>query len=149
MTEKPVLRDGNRSEKGICKGGLLSTLTDKILVSEIECVAAIGVTAEERKVKQRLSVDVEVSTDTRRAAQTDRLKDTIDYAQIVTLVVELAGSREFHLVETFAELIAGRVRADLGGGTIRVVVRKSPPDLSDQVRFVSVEIARTPEEAGS
>jgi dihydroneopterin aldolase len=111
-------------------------------VSDIDCVAAIGVTPEERTMKQRLSVDVEVTTDVRKAAGSDSLKDALDYAEVVRLVVKLADSRDFHLIETFAELIAGRVLSDLTGDTVRVVVRKLTPVLSSRVRFVSVEIVR-------
>ena len=47
---------------------------DKILISSIDCVAAIGVTAEERTIKQRLSIDVEILTDAAPAAHTDSLR---------------------------------------------------------------------------
>ena len=127
----------------ICDEGLsLTAPSDKIHVSDIDCVAAIGVTPEERTMRQRLSVDVEVATDVRQAARSDSLKDALDYAQIVNLVVELAGSRDFHLIETFAELIASRVLSDLNCETVRVVVRKLTPVLSSRVRFVAVEIVR-------
>ena len=120
----------------------MRTPPDKICVSDIDCVAAIGVTPEERTIKQRLSVDVEVATDIRKAARSDSLKDALDYAEVVKLVLDLAASRDFHLIETFAELIAGRVLSDLSGDTVRVVVRKLTPVLSSRVRFVAVEIVR-------
>ena len=142
MTGKRGLRAGYPWKKGICEGVSLTTLPDKICIFDIDCVAAIGVTSEERTMKQRLSVDVEVTTDVRKAAGSDSLKDALDYAEIVRLVVELADSRDFHLIETFAELIAGRVLSDLKGETVRVVVRKLTPVLSSRVRFVSVEIVR-------
>ena len=142
MTGKRDLRAGNSWKKGIGEAIALTTPPDKIFISDIDCVAAIGVTAEERTMKQRLSVDVEVATDLRNAARSDSLKDALDYAEVVRLVVELAGSRDFHLIETFAELIAGRVLSDLSGDTVRVVVRKLTPVLSSRVRFVSVEIVR-------
>ena len=124
---------------------VLTIFPDKILVSEIHCVAAVGVSHEERTLRHRLSVDVEVTTDLRVPARTDSLEDALDYAEIVKLVVELAGSRDFHLIETFAELVAGRVLADLGGETVRVLVRKQPPVLSGPVRFVAVEVVRSRE----
>ncbi len=120
----------------------MTTPADKILVADIDCVAAIGVTPEERTMKQRLSVDVEVSTDIRKAAGSDSLKDALDYAAVVKLVVELAGDRDYHLIETFAELIAGRVVSDMEADTVRVMVRKLTPVLSSRVRYVSVEIVR-------
>src|SRR5438445_13690197 len=59
---------------------------DKILIAAIDCVAAIGVTSEERTIRQRLSIDVEIATDTTRAAQADSLKEALDYSKVATQV---------------------------------------------------------------
>ena len=115
---------------------------DKIFVSGIDCVAAIGVTSEERTMQQRLSVDVEIETDIRRAAGTDSLRDAQDYARVVSLVVEIADDRDFHLIETLAESVASRVLKDFPTPRVRVLVRKLTPVLASRVNFVSVEIVR-------
>jgi dihydroneopterin aldolase len=115
---------------------------DKIFVSGIDCVAAIGVTSEERTMQQRLSVDVEIETDIRRAAGTDSLRDAQDYARVVALVVEIAADRDFHLIETLAESVASRVLKDFPTPRVRVLVRKLTPVLASRVNFVSVEIVR-------
>ncbi len=118
------------------------TPADKIFVSGIDCVAAIGVTSEERTIQQRLSVDVEIETDIRRAADTDSLRDAQDYARVVALVVEIAADRDFHLIETLAESVASRVLNDFPTPRVRVLVRKLTPVLASRVNFVSVEIVR-------
>jgi len=117
--------------------------SDKIFVSGIDCVAAIGVTRQERTMKQRLSVDVEITTDIREAARTDSLKDAMDYSGVASAVVEIASGRDFHLIETLAEQIADRVLSTFQPGAVRVVVRKLTPVLASRVNFVSVEIVRT------
>ena len=83
-----------------------------------------------------------MTTDIRDAARSDSLKDALDYAKIVSLVVELADGQDFHLIETLAERIAGRVLSDFGCDTVRVMVKKRTPVLSSRVGFVSVEIVR-------
>ena len=115
---------------------------DKILISGIDCVAAIGVTPEERTIKQRLSIDVEISTDTARPAQTDSLKDALDYSRIATLVLETCRSRDFHLIETLAELLADRILTDFSVSQVRILVRKISPVVEPRVNYVSVEIVR-------
>ena len=115
---------------------------DKILISSIDCVAAIGVTAEERTIKQRLSIDVEIFTDARRAARSDSLKDAIDYSEIATLVMEVCRSRDFHLIETLAELLAGRILAEFPTPQTRILVRKISPVVEPRVSHVSIEIVR-------
>lgn len=105
-------------------------------------MAAIGVTPEERTMKQRLLIDVEILTDAARPARTDSLKDALDYSQVATLVMEICQSRDFHLIETVADLLATRILADFGPPQVRVLVRKISPVLEPRVNHVSVEIVR-------
>ena len=116
---------------------------DRILIAGIDCVAAIGVTPEERTMKQRLSIDVEISTDTSQAARSDSLKDALDYSKVATVVREVCRSRDFHLIETVAELLAGRILAEFLAPQVRILVRKISPVLEPRVNYVSVEIVRS------
>jgi dihydroneopterin aldolase len=115
---------------------------DKILISAIDCVAAIGVTPAERTIQQRLSIDVEILTDASLAARSDSLKDTLDYSRIATRVMEVCRSRDFHLIETLAELLAGRILAEFATPQVRVLVRKISPVVEPRVGHVSIEIVR-------
>jgi len=121
----------------------MSDAMDKILISAIDCVAAIGVTPEERTMRQRLSIDVEILTDSSKAAQNDSLKDTIDYSKVATLVMEVCRSRDFHLIETLAELLASRILSGFPTPQVRILVRKISPVLEPRVTHVSIEIVRS------
>jgi dihydroneopterin aldolase len=116
---------------------------DKILISAIDCVAAIGVTPEERTMKQRLSIDIEFLTDAARSAQNDSLKEAVDYSQVAVLVMEVCRSRDFHLIETLAEILAGRILAGFPTPQVRVLVRKISPVVEPRVNYVSIEIVRS------
>ena len=116
---------------------------DKILISSIDCVAAIGVTAEERTIKQRLSIDIEIAVDSAKAASTDSLKDAIDYSKVAVLVMEVCRSRDFHLIETLAELLATRILDGFPTPQVRVLVRKISPVVEPRVSHVSIEIGRS------
>ena len=115
---------------------------DKILISAIDCVAAIGVTPEERTMKQRLSIDVEIATDILPAAETDSLKDALDYSRVAFRVMEICRSRDFHLIETLAELLATRILDGFPVPQVRVLVRKISPVVEPRVSHVSIEIVR-------
>jgi dihydroneopterin aldolase len=116
---------------------------DKILISGIDCVTAIGVTKEERTIPQWLSIDIEFAIDNVRAAKADSIKDAIDYSDVAGAVSDVCGSKEFHLIETVAEKIAARLLADFPIPQVRVLVRKHSPVLHPRVNHVSVEIVRT------
>src|SRR5262249_18295706 len=133
---------GTRLKPVLQGGSLWMKPTDKVLISRIDCVAAIGVTAEERTFKQRLSIDVEFVLDVRKGAETDSLRDTIDYGDVAKVVAEICASRDFHLIETVAEQIATRILSGFPIPEIRVLVRKIAPVVEPSVAHVSVEIVR-------
>jgi 7,8-dihydroneopterin aldolase/epimerase/oxygenase len=118
---------------------------DKILISRIDCVASIGVTPEERTMKQRLSIDVEFSADASRPARHDSLKDTVDYSKVAAVVMQVCEARSFHLIETVAEHLAARILKDFPILQVRVLVRKLSPVVEPRVEFVSVEVIRNRE----
>jgi 7,8-dihydroneopterin aldolase/epimerase/oxygenase len=117
-------------------------MADRILISRIDCVANIGVTREERTIQQRLSIDVEFSTDSRKPAATDSIKDAIDYARVAASVARICAGRDFHLIETVAEAIAGHVLSEFPTPQVRVLVRKISPVVEPRVAHVAVEIVR-------
>ncbi len=117
-------------------------MEDKILICAIDCMAAIGVTPDERRTRQRLSIDVELFGDTTRAAQTDSIKDAVDYAQVAAAVAGVCSDRDYHLIETVAGRIADRVLSDFPVSTVRVLVRKISPVADPRVQYVSIEIVR-------
>jgi 7,8-dihydroneopterin aldolase/epimerase/oxygenase len=116
---------------------------DSILISKIDCVASIGVTPEERTMKQRLSIDVEFSIDAAAAARHDSLKDAIDYAKVAAVVMQVCQARPFHLIETVGEHLAARLLGDFPILQVRVLVRKLSPVVEPRVDYVSVELVRT------
>jgi 7,8-dihydroneopterin aldolase/epimerase/oxygenase len=116
---------------------------DKILIAGIDCVAAIGVTPEERTMKQRLSIDVEIEGNIRLPAQSDSLKDAIDYSKVANRVMEICRSRDFHLIETVAQLVADRILEEFPANQVRILVRKLSPVLEPRVNYVSIEILRS------
>jgi 7,8-dihydroneopterin aldolase/epimerase/oxygenase len=117
-------------------------MEDRILISAIDCVATIGVTLEERTVPQRLSIDVELFTDIRKAAATDSLADAVDYDKVAKAVAAVCREQAYHLVETVAQQIADRIRAGFPVPKVRVLVRKISPIDEPRVSYVSVEIVR-------
>ena len=117
-------------------------MTDRILICGMDCVASIGVTAEERTIPQRLSIDLELLTNSARPAVTDSLRDAIDYDKVAKVVAEVCRLRAYHLIETLAERIAERVLAGFPVPEVRVVVRKISPVAEPRVKYVSIEIIR-------
>ena len=100
-----------------------------------------GVHPPERELPARFTVDVELRADLARAAASDRLADTIDYARAYELVREVVEGESVQLLEALAGRIADRLLALEGVSGARVRVAKKPP-LAGEFRTVAVELER-------
>ena len=99
---------------------------DWITVRDIRAFGHHGVTAPERKMGQVFEAHVALRLDLSEASRTDRLSDTVDYADVCLRVGRILGGEPCRLLEAVAgrvadELLAAYPRVD------RVVVRLRKP----------------------
>ena len=113
---------------------------DTVRIQGLKVEAIVGVHDWERRVPRPVVVDLELSTDAARAAQSDALKDALDYAAVAKVVAEFVGASQFQLVETLAEKLAGKLRAQFGVAWVRLEVHK--PGAVPGAQDVSVAIER-------
>lgn len=97
---------------------------DLIYIRNLRIDCVIGVFDWERRVRQTVAIDLDLAADVARAAQTDRLEDTLDYKAIAKRVIEFTSQSQFQLVETLAEKVAGIVLNEFGVRWVRVRVNK-------------------------
>lgn len=79
-----------------------------LFVTGLEFYSHHGVSAAERLVGHRYTVDLDVDIES-SAEFTDDVMDTVDYAAIAQLVLEVAGSTQFNTVERLAYVIAEKL----------------------------------------
>lgn len=89
---------------------------------EVRCV--IGVWEWERRIRQKLVIDLDLAADVARAAASDRLEDALDYKKIARRVTAFVAESEFRLVETVAERVAGLLTKEFAVAWVRVRVDK-------------------------
>lgn len=82
---------------------------DKLFISGLQFEAMIGVYAEERRVKQTIRVDVEMTVDTKAAIASDRILQAVDYAVLVEHMTQWISTTDFHLVESLADFLALKI----------------------------------------
>ncbi len=70
----------------------------------VDCV--VGVYPHERDTPQPLRVDIYMELDTRAAGETQRLRDSVDYAAIAGQVTFLLTACRFRMIETAAHALA-------------------------------------------
>ncbi|HFC54085.1 MAG TPA: dihydroneopterin aldolase [Gammaproteobacteria bacterium] len=97
---------------------------DIIYLRDLRIETVIGIFDWERRIKQVVSLDLEMAADIRRAAAADRIGETLDYKAVAKRLIEFVGSSEFQLVETLAERVAELVREEFGVRWLRLRIDK-------------------------
>ena len=105
---------------------------------EVECI--IGFIDWERRIKQKVLIDLELPIDCARAAASDDVADTLDYMRVTSRVREFVGESQFMLVETMAHRLALLLLEEFDIEWIRLSINK--PGAVRGSRDVGVSIER-------
>ena len=113
---------------------------DSIFIEKLRVDAIIGVYPNERKVKQPLIIDIEMSYETSQAIASDNLRYALDYHQICNDVYAFVSESSYQLIETLAEAIAQNILKV--AGVIDVKIKLSKPNALDLADNVGICIQR-------
>jgi len=101
-----------------------------------------GVTAAEREIGQRLVLDVRFDVGEPDALVTDRVEDTVDYAEVCQAIALAAQARSYKTLERLCAVIAERLSTQFGVESVTVKASKPEPPIPLPVEEVSVEVWR-------
>ena len=99
-----------------------------------------GVTEAEREIGQRLEIDVSFDVPDCDAVLTDRLEDTVDYAEVCDIVALAATERSYKTLERLCHVIGERLMERFACESVRVRAAKPDPPLPLAVSEVAVEV---------
>jgi dihydroneopterin aldolase len=97
---------------------------DIIFLKDLRVTTIVGIWEWERRMPQVVSIDLEMGTDIRRAAERDHIDATLDYKAVTKRVVGFVEESRCQLIETLAEGIAGVITREFGVPWVRVAVHK-------------------------
>jgi 7,8-dihydroneopterin aldolase/epimerase/oxygenase len=101
-----------------------------------------GVSEAEQEVGQRLEFDVSFDVPDCDAMFTDRLEDTVDYAEVCDIVAFVATERSYRTLERLAHVVGERLIERYGCESVRVRAAKPEPPLPLAIQEVAVEITQ-------
>jgi dihydroneopterin aldolase len=81
-------------------------MTDQIFLRQLVLPARIGVLAHEKVAPQDIVLDVTLDIETRQAAISDDLRDTVDYAALSAQLAQHCSHQHVELVERLAQQLA-------------------------------------------
>jgi 7,8-dihydroneopterin aldolase/epimerase/oxygenase len=99
-----------------------------------------GVSDAEQEVGQRLEFDISFDVPDCDAVLTDRIEDTVDYAEVCDIVALAATERSYRTLERLAQVVGGRLMERYGCESVRVRAAKPEPPLPLAIQEVAVEV---------
>jgi len=114
---------------------------DIIFLHDLRVETIIGIFDWERRIRQTISVDLEMAADIRKAAAGDSIDQTLDYKAVAKRLIGFVESSDFGLVETLADEIARIVVTEFEVPWVKVTLHK--PGAIRGARDVGVIIERT------
>ena len=115
---------------------------DELTILGIECFGHHGVFEFERTQGQAFVVDLTLGLDTRSAASSDDLRDTVDYGSLVMKVKDAVETDPVDLIETLAERVADVCLLDNRVGYAKVTIHKPTAPIEATFADVALTITR-------
>lgn len=115
-------------------------MNDHIFIEQLRLPARIGVYEHEKHAAQDILLDIRLVFDLHPAALSDRLADTLDYAQLCQHLADRCLQRHTELVETLAEDLAQLCLADQRVKSVTLKLGK--PHAIQQANSVGIQITR-------
>lgn len=97
---------------------------DIVFIRELRVDTVVGIYDWERRIRQTVILDLDMGTDIRRAAKSDKIDDTLDYKTVAKRISQYVSEQEFQLVETLAEKVAAIVMNEFKVPWVKVTLHK-------------------------
>lgn len=113
---------------------------DRIIITDLRARCIIGISEDERREKQDVTLNLSIYGDFRTAGRTDRFEDAVDYRALKKRLLALVENSKYFLLEALAEAVARDCLAT--AGVSKAAVRVDKPSALRFAASVGVEIER-------
>jgi len=115
-------------------------MNSSIILKDIRFHAYHGVLEQEKKVGNTFIVNIKISVDLSKATETDRISDTINYAEIYDII-----NKEMSVPSNLLEHVAGRILRKIKSTypeakKILINIAKERPPITGEISSSAVEI---------
>ena len=120
---------------------------DSIRIKNLKIPARHGVYEFEKEKEGTFELDIELYLPLFKAGESDRLEDTINYEDIISVVTKAFTDKQYALVEAAAQSVCDRLLNDFKIDKITVRVRKPHAPIDADFETVEVQLNRKNEES--
>jgi len=97
---------------------------DIVFIRDLQIETVIGIYDWERKVRQIISLDIDMASDIKKAASSDNIDDTLSYKTVAKRLIAFVEQSEFELVEALAENICEIILGEFNVPWVRLTLNK-------------------------
>ena len=97
---------------------------DIVFIHDLQIETVIGIYDWERKIRQTISLDIEMATDISKAAKSDDIEDALSYKSVAKRLIEFVEQSEYELVEALAEEICNIIRGEFQVSWVKLTLHK-------------------------
>jgi dihydroneopterin aldolase len=113
---------------------------DTIFLRDLEVNATIGIFEWEKRIKQKVRIDLEMATDIAKSAASDSIEDTLDYKAISKRIIQFVEDSSYELIETIIEKVSEILLNEFNIPWVKVTISK--PGAVRGSRDVGITIER-------
>ena len=118
-------------------------MSDKIILKGMRFYGRHGCLPAELELGQWFEADLELTMDLSKAAKSDDLQDTLNYAELYARVKEVVEGPSFALIEALAGRLADVCLAFDGVKKATVLLKKPQAPLGGPLDYAAVELERS------
>lgn len=115
---------------------------DRVRLNNMVFYGYHGAFQAERELGHRLEVDIELQANLEKAARSDEVEFSTNYADIYALVREVLEEHQYCLLESIARAVVTRLLAAYDFDAVRVRIRTPAPALGGLLDSIEVEMGR-------
>ena len=115
---------------------------DCIRIKSLKVEARHGVYEFERKKDGTFELDIEIYLPLEKSGKSDKLEDTIDYDNIVSIATKAFVEKDYNLVEAAAESVCEKLLDTLNVAKVILRVRKPHAPIDADFDTIEVELIR-------
>ena len=97
---------------------------DIVFIHGLQIETVIGIYDWERKIRQTISLDIDMAADIGKAAKSDDIEDALSYKTVAKRLIEFVEQSEFELVESLAEKICSIVMDEFAVPWVKLTLHK-------------------------
>ena len=115
---------------------------DKIEIKNLKIAGRHGVYDYEKTQDKTFELDIILFLDLSAACKSDNLEDTIDYAEIISVIIKEFTKKNYNLIEAVAESVISSLIKKFNFHKVKLRIRKPHAPIDAEFDTVQVELER-------